>query len=203
MAKFIVDHHPYTFPDDFRSDPPQPITINHRKSLLTSQVSFQQQYGRFECRCTIPFFRGSWPAFWLWTQKGDEGSKIYTEIDIFELYGRKDGKKAGIQEINLHYWLNDVVQTMMPWKVKIQKDPDQLRFHEFVLEWTPKKIEIFTDGQKIFRYTRKDVLDEYYNQPGQSMWIVINNGMDPKYVPADDESYESEFWVDYIRAYKH
>ena len=48
MAKFFVDYHPHTFPDDFRTG--QPITINHRNSLLSSQPSFSQQYGRFECR---------------------------------------------------------------------------------------------------------------------------------------------------------
>lgn len=199
MAKFFADYHPYTFPDDFRTG--NPITINHRKSSLSS--NHVQQYGRFECRCSIPFFRGTWPAFWLWTQKGEDGSKIYTEIDIFELYGKEDGKSAGIQCINLHYHQQpEKWQTMRAWKVKVQRDPNDLIFHEFVLEWKPDKIELFTDGIKIFRYTRKDILDKYYNQPGQNMWIIIGNGIDKEFVPADDTEYESEFWVDYIRAYK-
>lgn len=201
LAKFFVDYCPYTFPDDFRTG--NPITINHRKSSLSSQPSFEQQYGRFECRCSIPFFRGTWSAFWLWTQQGEKESKIYTEIDIFELYGKEDGKSAGIQCINLHYHQQpEKWQTMMPWKVKIQRDPNELLFHEFVLEWTPKKIELFTDGIRIFRYTRKDILDKYYNQPGQNMWIIIGNGMEKKYVPADDKLYTSKLWVDYIRAYE-
>ena len=73
------------------------VKIYRKKVSSLSQKSFKQQYGRFECRMTIPHEKYVWPAFWMW------GSTWPPEIDVHELYGGKDGKKAGRQEMGLHY----------------------------------------------------------------------------------------------------
>ena len=116
-AKFTVKYNPRTFPDDHRTG--NPITIPFEVSLLSTQKSFKQQYGRFECRCTIPFDPGVWPAFWMW------GSTWPPEIDVFELYGNKDGKSAGKQCINLHYGHDEdgTRSSTKSWDVWVQKKP--------------------------------------------------------------------------------
>ena len=75
-------------------------------------------------------------------------------------------------------------------------------FHEFTLKWTDKKIECFTDGVKIFRYTRKEILDKWFNGPNDNMQLLINHGMDDRNIARDESDYYSEFLVDYIRAYE-
>ena len=60
-AKFTVKHKPKTFVYQG-----QDVEIPFQVSLLSSQKSFKQQYGRWECRCTIPFNPWVWPAFWMW-----------------------------------------------------------------------------------------------------------------------------------------
>ena len=58
--------------------------IEYTSSCLTTQLSHQFLYGRFEIRAKIPTATGAWPAIWLlgnkweWPQNG--------EIDIMEYY---------------------------------------------------------------------------------------------------------------------
>lgn len=195
-AKFTIKYNPRTFKDDLRTG--NPITINFQNSLLSTQRSFRQQYGRFECRCTQAFDKGVWNAFWMW------GSKWPPEIDVYENYGKKTGKSAAIQEINLHYGVvaDGTKSAMRGWGVRYMKKPDAKKFNEFVCEWSPKKIEFFTNGVRVFRYTRKDVLDKWFNDPVANMWVVINHGFDSNIVHQDEKDYYSEFLVDYIRVYK-
>ena len=197
-ARFSVVYDPKTYQDDKRTG--KPITISFRKSLITTDHSFRQQYGRFECRCQIPYDRGAWPAFWLWAVNDNR----YSEIDIFELYGNKDGSTAGVQQINLHY--GDVNKkpwdTMRAWKVKITNPEPIGLLHEFAMEWSPGKIECFTDGVKIFRYTRKEVLDQWFGKDNTTLWIIQNHSIDPEFVKQEDKDYYSEYLVDYVRAYK-
>lgn len=207
-AVFLALYSPRVFPDDLRTG--KPITINFQKSLLSSQASFSQKYGRFECRCTLPSGKGTWPAFWMWgeqktgTQENGKFVKYYAEIDCFEFYGRKDGSKAGVQEINFHWkrtpgnWGH-----CFPWKVKVEKAKNVEKiFHEYAFEWKPDRIEMFTDGVKVFRWSRKDILDEYFNRETTRLWLIINNGIDGEIVTEKDTDYFSSFKVDYIRAYK-
>jgi len=206
-ASFTVKYNPRTFPDDHTTG--NPVTIPFEVSLLSTQKSFKQRYGRWECRCTIPFDPGVWPAFWMW------GSTWPPEIDVFELYGNKDGKTAGKQCINLHYGFDKdgTRSSSKAWKVWVQKKPKQ-EFHEFVCEWSPDKIEFFTDGVKIMRFTLKETL-KYFNMDTAQMWVVVNHSLQEKfggildsdYQPMEGdfsftEDYTSEFLVDYVRVYK-
>ena len=51
--------------------------------------------GRFEIRAKVPYGRGLWPAFWtLGSNIGTAGWPLCGEIDIFEIFGTKNGKKV-------------------------------------------------------------------------------------------------------------
>jgi len=195
-AKFTLKYNPKTFPDDKITG--EPITIPFQNSLLSSHYSFRQQHGQFECRCTLPYDKGVWPAWWMY------GNGWPPEIDIFETYGGKDGKSAGKQCINLHYGKNDQPETRGSsgsWEVKIDTIKNKDAFHEFTVKWTDKKIEMFTDGVKIFRYSRKEILDKWFNNDAD-MQLLVNHGMNMTTVGRDETDYYSEFLVDYVRAYK-
>lgn len=209
-AKFTARYNPHTFPDDYRTG--KPITIPIENSLLsTTTDGYKKQYGRYECRMTLPAVRGSWPAFWIWGQMEDKleiddsGNpvKYYAEIDCGEWYGKEDGSTVGVQEINIHGNVNGrKLDSLGSWKVKIDKGSRaQNQFHEYAFEWSPNKIELFTDGVRVFRFSRIDYLDKYFNRPGQRLWIVINNGVS-KSINKDDTDYYSEMYVDYIRVYQ-
>ena len=194
-GKFTVKYKPKSFQHKGET-----IIIPFEVSLLSSEHSFNQQYGRFECRCTLPPDKGVWPAFWLW------GSTWPPEIDVLECYGRKDGKKAGVQEINLHYGHDEEGNRSRTrtWKIKIEDQKNlATHFHEYAVEWFSDKIECFTDGVKIYQYTRKDILERWFNVDIAKMRIVINHSIREQDVGKDESDYYSEFLVDYIRAYKN
>jgi beta-glucanase (GH16 family) len=190
-----VDGEIYTaFTSEYNPKEFNGITIPYESSWLTSCNFLKTKYGRFECRMTLPDEEWSWPAFWLW------GSPWPPEIDIIEAYGWDSGKTAVYQEINMHYGENSSNREhIRPWIIKIGKSKNLTKeFYEFAMEWSPNNIEIFTNGIKIFQYTKKEILDKWFNQP---MWVVINNNV--RNLTEHKPNYYSEFLVDYIRVYKH
>jgi len=190
MAKFTCKYKP----KEFITENGEVITIPYEVSLLSSNNWFKKKYGRFECRMSLPNAPQSFPAFWLW------GGDPYAEIDIFEGNGRKSGKTIVYQDMNLH-WVDEeeIWKQLRISRIKLDSVFSNFKdkFYEFALEWTPNKIEIFTNGVKVFQYTKKEVLEKRFSIP---MLIVINNSIRSNY-KQHNESYYSEFYVDYIRVY--
>ena len=176
-----------------------PKSFPFKVSYLTTKFSQRFKYGRFECRCTIPFEKYTWPAFWLW------GAPWPPEVDIFEMYGGENGE-TGTQAINLHYGnVKEGSKTnMRPWKIKLQDRPKRGTppvFHEFAFEWYEDKMVFYTNGVEVFRYTDKEVLDKWYNS-AENMWLVLNHSIDAAYYDNISSNYTSNFLVDYVRVYK-
>lgn len=193
-ALFTVKHNPKEFTRQGKK-----IEIPFEVSLLSTNKSFRQQFGRFECRMTLPVGRGVWPAFWMW------GSTWPPEIDVIEAYGNNNGLDTKYQEINLHYGHDDTNNRshMRSWALKVDNNKGVGKnYHEFAVEWKPNKIIFYTDGVKVFQYTKKTVLDKWFNSDEANMWIVINNSLKDGFVNSNEINFYSEFKVDYIRAYK-
>jgi len=153
---------------------------------------------------TLPVEKGTFPAFWIW------GPTWAPEIDIIEGYGGRTGRGITRQNVSL-FWGTPNPTTMRKWAVKIDRYAGiQNRFHEFAMEWTPNRITFITDGIKIFEFTNKKILDEYYNKPGTEPWIILNHSVEPdgntgksKHLqPYELSTYSSKFRVDYVRCYQ-
>lgn len=185
-------------PKEFIQEDGTKITIPYVASWLNTVHSFTQQYGRFECRMTLPKEKGSWPAFWLW------GPTHPPEIDVIEAYGRDTGEDIVYQEINVHWRTKSGKHVHInPWRIKIDDYDEHIadRFHEFVLEWDEKGMYFYTDGIKVFEFTNKKVLNRMYNADGIKPFMLINNNI-MKNIDGSDKDYHSEFKVDYVRAYR-
>lgn len=197
VAKFFVKYKP-----EMRDDGTgKKFLVPYQASTLSTFMSFRQKYGRFECRCTIPHDKGAFPAFWMW------GKSWPPELDVFELYGKKNGKTAGIQRVNGVFGNSYETRKnfVKGWYIRIERKNAKHNFHEFVCEWTPDKVTYITDGVIIFEYTNKEVLDKWYNVENSQMMVVVNHAVDNREctnMPHDDENYYSEFLVDYVRVYK-
>ena len=125
------------------------------------------------------------------------GTSWPPEIDVFEIDGRPDQSD---QKINLHYGVNENSKhpSLGSW------DGNALRvgeWQEFVLDWTPEKIEMYTDGIKIFQCTDKNVL-KWYNAEDAQMWVLIYQSVIGD-VEKPNTPPISEFVVDYVRVYKN
>lgn len=193
-AKFKATYDPVKFEwHDGRE-----FNVPFRVSWLSTAKTFRQQYGRFECRMTLPVERAAWPAFWLW------GPEWPPEIDMIEAYGGEDG--SGIVKQCISVWRTQTDKITR--KVNIQNKKTRGEFHEFALEWTPTRIDVYTDGIKVFQCTDKKML-EIYNQPGGKAWMLVNTniqhmgGARSKHILKSEEpDYSNEFHVDYVRAYR-
>ncbi len=170
------------------------IEFPYEVSKLSSYNFIEQQYGRFECRMTLPYAVHSWPAFWLW------GRPWPPEIDVIEAYGRESGTEVIFQEINLHWGPRDAPVQMGAWPIRIDRPRNIGRaFYEFAVEWTPEEIAFYTNGVLVFRFDDREILDQWFSQP---MWVVINNSIRRAGLAELGKDYYSEFLVDYIRIYK-
>lgn len=193
-ALFTVKHNPKIFKRDGEE-----ILIPFEVSLLSTAKSFRQMYGRFECRMTLPKGRGVWPAFWMW------GPTWPPEIDVIEAYGDYNGLDARYQYISVWWGRNSLgnKKSIGGWGIKVDtKKGVGKNYHEFAVEWKPDKMEFYTDGIKVFQYSNKKKLEEWYNQPDTNMWIIINNSLLDGFVNDNETDFYSEFKVDYIRTYQ-
>jgi hypothetical protein len=65
----------------------QSVKVPYAIGLINTDISFKQKYGYFEIRSKNPTGPATWTAFWL-----TGAHKWPPEIDILEMYGRKNGK---------------------------------------------------------------------------------------------------------------
>jgi len=190
---------------------PREFTVNGKREKIPFKVSclsshpWKQQYGRFECRMTLPVGVAVFPAFWIW------GTTWPPEIDILETHGGERGQLSTLQRMSIHWGEGEDQTSIKAWRVKIDdtKNKTETGFHEFVLEWSPNKIEMFTNGVKVFEFTNKKILDDWYNIWSSESWVILNHSLQPtgtnrtKYLAEEDEKdYYSEFRVDYVRVYE-
>lgn len=105
---------------------------------------FRQKYGWFECSFRIAGASGLNNAFWLNTPPErlalKDPSLARFEIDIVEAHYPHE------VSMNLHNW--QVKHTSSGQKYKADSDLSK-SFHVYALEWTPKELIWYFDGEKI------------------------------------------------------
>jgi beta-glucanase (GH16 family) len=171
------------------------IIIPYSIGLINSDISFSQKYGYFEIRCKNPKGPATWPAFWL-----TGAHRWPPEIDIFEMYGKADGKRIHKQISSIHYGLSGYKSKgTLIRKIWLPKNTDST-FHVYGCKWTSKSIKFYTDGklvrsQRINKRLRLWMDDE--------MVIIINNGFEAKYLKYLPKDFQGNaFVIDWVRAYK-
>lgn len=159
---------------------------------------FKQQYGRWELRAKVPAVNGIRSAYWMW------GSTWPPEIDVFEIDGRSQHQA---QKINLHFGVNedtdgDGVKEHPSLGSTLGARRRDGEWQEWVLEWKPGKIEMYTDGIKIFQITSKKVL-KWYDDPIAQMWVLVYQSVigEVENEP-DEDGWYSKMIVDYVRVYE-
>jgi beta-glucanase (GH16 family) len=153
--------------------------------MMTTYGKFSQEYGRFEIRCRIPKGRGMWPAFWLLP----DPLAWPPEIDVLEILGHEPRK------IYLTQHFRDD-QRRHKSDGGSWTGPDfSADFHEFAIEWSPKRIQWFVDGVERFR-SEKSI-------PHGKMYMLVNLAVGGDWPGAPDEQtqFPAAFQVDYVRAY--
>ncbi len=175
-------------------------------------------YGRIEVRALLPRGQGTWPAIWMlpsdpfrYATKCEEGDTWQGsadcdawpnsgEIDIMEHVGYQMGHVHGTVHNEAYYWAK--------WEQRkgrvILEDVDEA-FYDYVLEWTPERIDVFVDDTLYFTYANEhtDWRTWPYDAPFHLILNVAVGGMWGRAGgPIDDSVFPQRMLVVYVRVYQ-
>jgi hypothetical protein len=206
LAHFLS---PSETPVTFSVDTPGVLTITMQK-LDTSWYSghiqtvdkigngFAQRYGYFEAK--MAFEKAvSWPAFWLYTPKPDEGpDQARAEIDVVEAYGDNDydgyhmtvHRHASTGNVSKgNYSGLSSTQNMGIWG---WSDMFDSQFHRYGCLVTRNWITIYLDGKELSRFPT-------FPEARRPLFMRVTLAMQDEFVAKATSP--THIWIDYVRAY--
>jgi len=191
LLHLLNDHAPKTFYKNATDS----ITIPYGTGLINSLNQKCFQYGYFAIRSKNPQGPATWPAFWL-TGKNNWPP----EIDIFEMYGKENGKTIHKQTMTIHAGkVENRTKKMIVKKVQLPKNTDT-EFHIYACLWEPKKITFYTDGVKVKTVKLNKWMQQFYKEP---MYLIINNALDHEHLEGlKNASMPQDFQVDWVQVYQ-
>lgn len=172
------------------------LMIPYSVGVVNTFHSHNFTYGYFAVRSKNPSGPATWPAWWL-TGKNNWPP----EIDIFEMYGKAIGNSVNTQTMTVHTGKVEThTKQMMMKKIRVSEDTDSA-FHIYACLWTPKKIDFYTDGNKVKSIQFNRWMAQFYQEP---MFLVLNNALENSYIPQLIESGNktSDFQVDWVQVYQ-
>lgn len=164
---------------------------------INSKDKFSFQYGKVEVRIKTNRTEGNFPAAWMRPQ--DVHSKIYGEIDIFEVFGADAIAHQTVHSQRTVGLKRKDIQNAFTTRVKVN------RWHVYSVEWTPTFITFYVDGKLTGTYAKasdKKVLSEGQWTFDRPFFLILNQsvGMGNWHTPDTSEVYETYF--DWIRVYQ-
>jgi beta-glucanase (GH16 family) len=190
----------------------------YTSARIQSQGKGDFLYGRFEARAKLPRGMGTWPAIWMlpsdpfayattcsedpdWQGSSDcDAWPNSGEIDILEHVGYEMGHVHGTVHTKAYYWA-----VWEQRKGRILMDDVDEAFHDYVLEWSPERIDIFLDDSLYFTYVNEGTGWEEWpfdkpfhlivNMAVGGMWGRAGGGI-------DDSIFPQRLIVDYVRVYE-
>jgi len=124
--------------------------------------SFNQMFGRFEARISLPPYNGMWPAFWMMPERNTiahGGWPRNGEIDIMEARGRVPNRVA--QAVHFGAGTSSSNHTRHRW---MGRSPDFLlpegqTIRDFIIyrvDWHPDRIEWYVDDYLVMTLPIED-----------------------------------------------
>ncbi len=188
---------------------------HYTSARLQSQGRGDFLYGRFEVRAQLPRGMGTWPAIWMlpsdpfsyattcsddpdWQGSADcDAWPNSGEMDIMEHVGYQMGHVHGTVHTKAYYWA-----VWQQRKGRILIDDLDEEFHDYVLEWSPDRIDVYVDDSLYFTYMNEGSGWEAWpfdkpfhlilNIAVGGMWGRAGGGIDEQVFP-------QRMLVDYVR----
>lgn len=160
-------------------------TFPYGGAMVSTEKSFNQTYGYFETRMTLPCVKGGWPAFWLLGEGGDE-------IDVLEHMG------VNCQRIehNVHSKAGGATRISGVRTPDMPASFNPRDFHIYGVKWLPDSITFYIDNVQTYQ-TKNPGLN-------RSMYLIANYSVGGwgGNVPVDPKIVGSQLKIDWIRAYQ-
>ena len=191
---------------------------NYTSARIQSQGKGDFLYGRIEARAKLPRGMGTWPAIWMlpsdpftyattcsddpdWQGSADcDAWPNSGEIDILEHVGYEMGHIHGTVHTKAYYWA-----LWEQRKGRILIDDVDRAFHDYVVEWSPERIDMYVDDSLYFTYVNEGAGWEVwpFDQP---FHLIINIAVGGMWGRAgggiDDSIFPQRLLVDYVRVYE-
>lgn len=141
-------------------------------------------YGTVEARLRVPAGQGLWPAMWLLPASRESRP----EIDVLEVIGQDPG------ELIMHLHPENRRADSPSQRYRLPGPDLAADWHTIRLDWAPKRLEIYLDGVRVWRYTGSKVPDE-------PMYLVLNLAVGGVYPgpPDDSTTFPATFAIDHLR----
>ncbi len=162
-----------------------PLGLPYNSGIITTEKSFNFQYGLVEVSAKLPAGAGLWPAIWLLPSSLDWPP----EIDIMEMLGND----PTMIYVSTHSG-PDNISSSLP----VYVGDTTHAFHTYGLDWEPNTITWYFDGNAI----RTVATPSDMQQP---MYLLINlavggAGSWPG-APASASEFPAQMSIDYVRIY--
>lgn len=165
-------------------------------------TGFSQKYGYFEVRCILPKGADIWGAFWMMNSQVsnvDGSGQDGTEVDIMEspYYGRKGHNNVVYS--NLHWdGYGDAHQGANIARAFVKGNPYE-EYNTYGLEWNEDEYIVYINGMEYGRSSAGGVCQN----PLYLILSVEMSGDNGVASSRDKDAEETEFIVDYVRAYQY
>lgn len=187
--------------------------VDYTSSCLTTRLSQQFLYGRFEVRAKIPVASGAWPAIWLlgnkweWPQNG--------EIDMMEYY-IKDGVPSILANAcwgSSQRWQAVWDSSVTPFCHFTDRDPQWTdKFHVWRMDWEKDYIRLYLDNELLneidLSKTRNQSYDGNTENPfsntttGFKHYLLLNLAIGSNGGEPDICQFPLRYYIDYVRVYQ-
>ena len=190
----------------------------YTSARIQSQGKGDFLYGRIEARAKMPQGKGTWAAIWMLPSdpftyattcsddpdwQGSQDCDAWPnsgEIDILEHVGYEMGHIHGTVHTKSYYWA-----VWEQRKGRVLFDDVDKEFFDYVLEWTPERIDIFVNDTLYFTYVNEGTgwKEWPFDKP---FHVIINLAIGGYWGRAgggiDDSIFPQRLLVDYIRVYE-
>ena len=158
---------------------------NYVSGVITSKMSFSQQYGYFEIKAQLPAGQGYWPAFWLIPTD----NSWPPELDVFEVLGKDPNTlfaTAHSAQSGTHTEAQSIITSVDTSK----------GYHSYGVNWQADKITWYIDGNQV---AQADTPADMH----KPMYMIANLAVGGSWGGAADSTTPvvGEMKIDYIRAY--
>jgi beta-glucanase (GH16 family) len=187
--------------------------IEYTSSSLTTRLSQQFVYGRYEVCAKIPVASGSWPAIWLlgnkweWPQNG--------EIDMMEYY-IKDGQPSILANAcwsSAERWQAVWDSVVTPFSHFTEKDLAWAdKFHIWRMDWDKDFIRLYLDDELLNEIDLSKTINGGYNGnvenpfsnnvPGFKHYLLLNLALGSNGGEPDIAQFPLRYYIDYVRVYQ-
>lgn len=185
----------------------------YTSSCVTTQLSQQFMYGRYEVRAKIPTASGAWPAIWLLGNKWEW--PMNGEIDMLEYY-IKNGQPSILANAcwsSEQQWVAVWDESVTPFTHFTDKDKDWAdKYHIWRMDWDKDFIRLYVDGELLNEIDLSKTYNEGFNgnreNPfntnvvGFGDYILLNLAIGSNGGTPDDSKFPLHYYVDYVRVYQ-